>query len=223
MTADDGVSRETTGLPDWLADQRPTLEAFAALLADVGVTRGLIGPREVPRLWQRHLLNCAVVVDPDHAIVASKARVADVGSGAGLPGLVWAIVRPDLEVVLIEPLLRRSTFLTEAITSLGLEGRVSVRRDRAEDIARDPQWRGVDVVTARAVAPLDRLVGWTTPLLAAGGTLVALKGSSAQEEVTAAAPAAAAAGLVDVRVRELGAAYLEQPTTVITAIRRAAE
>ena len=223
MTAGHGVSRETSVLPDWLERQRTHLQAFADLLADVGVTRGLIGPREVPRLWQRHLLNCAVVVDPTVGLVAPGARVADVGSGAGLPGLVWAIVRPDLDVVLIEPLLRRSTFLAEAVTALELEGRVTVRRDRAEDVARDADWTGVEVVTARAVAPFERLVGWTTPLLAPGGLLVALKGSSAQEEVVAGAAAAAVAGLVDVTVQQREADYLEQPTTVITAVRRAAE
>ncbi|MEI6363326.1 MAG: 16S rRNA (guanine(527)-N(7))-methyltransferase RsmG [Actinomycetes bacterium] len=217
------VSRETPPLPDWLTAHQDRLSAFADLLADVGVARGLIGPREVPRLWQRHLLNCAVVADPALGYLGPDQSVADVGSGAGLPGLVWAIVRPDLKVVLIEPLLRRSTFLSEAVEQLDLGMTVTVRRDRAEDVARDPAWVGVDVVTARAVAPLDRLIGWTAPLLVPGGRLLALKGSSAQEEVDAAASALAAAGLLTVSVEQVAADYLEQPTTIINAVRRAAE
>ena len=217
------VSRETPPLPPWLRPVQEQLGDFGGLLADVGVSRGLIGPREVPRIWQRHLLNCAVVADPERELIPAGSTVADVGSGAGLPGLVWAIVRPDLQVALIEPLLRRSTFLTEAIEQLSLQDRVSVRRDRAEDVVRDAAWSGVDVVTARAVAPLDRLIGWTVPLLRPGGRLVALKGSSAQEEVAAATGALTRAGLSDVLVRQLAADYLDQPTTVITAVRRAAQ
>jgi len=217
------VSRETPPLPPWLRPVQEQLGDFGGLLADVGVSRGLIGPREVPRIWQRHLLNCAVVADPERHVIPAGSTVADVGSGAGLPGLVWAIVRPDLQVALIEPLLRRSTFLTEAIEQLSLQDRVSVRRDRAEDVVRDAAWSGVDVVTARAVAPLDRLIGWTVPLLRPSGRLVALKGSSAQEEVAAATGALTRAGLSDVRVRQLAADYLDQPTTVITAVRRAAQ
>jgi len=217
------VSRETPPLPPWLKPVQEQLGDFGGLLADVGVSRGLIGPREVPRIWQRHLLNCAVVADPERELIPAGSTVADVGSGAGLPGLVWAIVRPDLQVALIEPLLRRSTFLTEAIERLSLQDRVSVRRDRAEDVVRDAAWSGVDVVTARAVAPLDRLIGWTVPLLRPSGRLVALKGSSAQEEVAAATGALTRAGLSDVRVRQLAADYLDQPTTVITAVRRAAQ
>jgi 16S rRNA (guanine527-N7)-methyltransferase len=217
------VSRETPELPDWLSVHHEQLAAFGDLLSDVGVARGLIGPREVPRLWQRHLLNCAVVAEPGLGLIGTGQTVADVGSGAGLPGLVWAIIRPDVRVVLIEPLLRRSTFLSEAVDQLGLASTVTVRRDRAEDVVRDPEWSGVDVVTARAVAPLDRLIGWTAPLLAPGGRLVALKGSSAQEEVDASATALASAGLVNVHVQQVEADYLEQPTTVITAVRGAAE
>jgi 16S rRNA (guanine527-N7)-methyltransferase len=219
------VSRETPGveLPPWLAAHEAQLDAFGDLLAGAGVDRGLIGPREVPRIWQRHLLNCAVVVDPRQAFVASNSTVADVGSGAGLPGLVWAIVRPDLRVILIEPLLRRSTFLSEAVVELGLGARVVVRRDRAEDVVRDATWHSVDVVTARAVAPLERLLGWTIPLAKPGGRLVALKGSSAPDEVAQSQQAAALIGVRDLVVAYADAEYLEQPTTVITAIRRAAE
>jgi 16S rRNA (guanine527-N7)-methyltransferase len=221
------VSRETPGptppLPDWLAAQESSLAAFADLLADVGVTRGLIGPREVPRLWQRHLLNCAVVADPAAGLVPDRATIGDVGSGAGLPGLVWAIARPDTTVVLIEPLLRRSTFLSEAVTELGLGDRVTVWRGRAEDAATQPGFRPVDVVTARAVAPLTRLVGWTVPLLAVGGRLVALKGSSAAQELADGRAVAVAAGLDDLEVREVGGDVVDPPTTVIIGVRRTAQ
>lgn len=221
------VSRETPGptptLPDWLAGQADALTSFAGLLADAGVTRGLIGPREVPRLWQRHLLNCAVVADPAAGLVPPGATIGDVGSGAGLPGLVWAIARPDTRVVLIEPLLRRSTFLSEAVAQLGLGDRVTVWRGRAEDAAHQPDFSPLDVVTARAVAPLERLVGWTVPLLAVGGRLVALKGSSATQELTDGLAVAIAAGLADLEVREVGAGVVDPPTTVIIGVRRTAQ
>jgi 16S rRNA (guanine527-N7)-methyltransferase len=221
------VSRETAGpapeLPPWLSGQAEPLGRFADLLADVGVTRGLIGPREVPRLWERHLLNCVVVADPEVGLLPLSARVGDVGSGAGLPGLVWAIARPDLQVVMIEPLLRRSTFLVEAIEALGLTERAQVWRGRAEDAVGVPEASGLDVVTARAVAPLDRLIGWTVPLLVTGGRLVALKGSSAREELDAAREQATAAGLTDLSVVEVGADWVDPPTTVITGIRRTAQ
>jgi len=217
------VSRETPDLPRWLEQHRAELLAFADILSSAGVERGLIGPREVPRIWQRHLLNCAVVADPEGGLVPDGARVADVGSGAGLPGVVWAIVRPGLHLVLVEPLLRRATFLAEAVNTLELGERVVVRRDRAEDVARDREWVAADVVTARAVAPLERLIGWTVPLLRPDGQLLALKGSNAAEEVDAATDAAATAGLADLRVEQLDADYLDVPTTVIIGHRRAAE
>ncbi|MHB1066737.1 MAG: 16S rRNA (guanine(527)-N(7))-methyltransferase RsmG, partial [Candidatus Nanopelagicales bacterium] len=114
------VSRETDppDLPDWLGPYAEPLRVFADLLAGPGVERGLIGPREVARLWERHLLNCAVVAEPSTGLVPQGASVADVGSGAGLPGLVWAIVRPDITVRLLEPLLRRTVFLNEAVAAL---------------------------------------------------------------------------------------------------------
>jgi 16S rRNA (guanine527-N7)-methyltransferase len=150
-------------------------ERYAGWLADAGVVRGLIGPREVPRLWERHLLNCAVVADaiPDHA------TVADIGSGAGLPGLVLALRRPDLQVTLVEPLLRRTTFLEEVVADLGLD-RVEVVRGRAEELHGS---RTFDVVTSRAVAPLEKLLGWCLPLCGSDGVVLAMKGSSAAEEV----------------------------------------
>jgi 16S rRNA (guanine527-N7)-methyltransferase len=171
------VSRETP--PSYaagvFASRLPLAEQYADLLATEGVTRGLIGPREVPRLWERHIMNSAAVMPR----VPEGATVADVGSGAGLPGLVWAIGRPDVKVSLIEPLLRRTVFLEEAVSALDLDN-VTVVRARAEDVKET-----YDVVTARAVAPLDRLGRWCLPLVRRGGVLLALKGRTAQDEVTA--------------------------------------
>ncbi len=148
-----------------------------AILATRGVEWGLIGPREVPRLWERHILN-SVAVAP---LVGAGARVVDVGSGAGLPGIPLAILRPDVSVTLLEPLLRRFTFLEEVVAELGLGAQVSVVRGRAEEHEAT-----YDVVTCRAVAPLDRLLGWTAGLFVPRGELLALKGSSAADEVQAA-------------------------------------
>ncbi len=214
---------EPVELPPWLDPFTEPLHAYAAVLSTAGVEMGLIGPREVPRLWSRHLLNCAVVVGPGEVFVESGATVADVGSGAGLPGLVWAITRPDLTITLVEPLLRRATFLQTVVADLGLDDRVVVRRGRAEDLCADPGWSGVDVVTARAVAPLERLLGWTIPLLHAGGRLVALKGSSAQDEVVAAQAVTAMLGVVDLRVVQCGAGVVEPVTTVVTGVRGTAQ
>lgn len=219
------VSRETPGaapdLPPWLVGRADLLARFADLLAGPGVERGLIGPREVPRLWERHLLNCAVVADPAEGLVPEGALAGDIGSGAGLPGLVWAIARPDLRIVLVEPLLRRSTFLEEAVQSLGLADRVLVWRGRAEDAPSTLP--PMDVVTARAVAPLSRLLGWTVPLLRPAGHLVALKGGSAETEVVEAAAAIQEWDLQDVQVRVVGAGQVDPPTTVIVGRRGAAD
>lgn len=172
------VSRETPPphAAGVFASRLPIAEEYAHLLATDGVVKGLIGPREVPRIWDRHIMNSAVVVPR----VPADASVADIGTGAGLPGLVWAIARPDLSVTLVEPLLRRTRFLEEAVDSLGLDN-VRVLRARAEDVRET-----YDVVTARAVAALDKLGRWCLPLVVKGGVLLALKGRTAQEEVTAA-------------------------------------
>lgn len=153
-------------------------ERYAGWLADAGVVRGLIGPREVPRLWERHLMNCAALA----AALPTDASVADVGSGAGLPGLVLAIARPDLRLTLIEPLLRRTTFLEEVVADLGLEN-VVVVRGRADALHGKQTF---DAVTSRAVAPLGRLLEWSMPLVDPLGSMVAMKGSSAAEEIEAA-------------------------------------
>ena len=218
---DDGAAGETPVReePDLLVEQRlrarypdadMLLGRYAELLATDGVVRGLIGPREVARLWSRHLANCAVLEE----LVPDGAVVADVGSGAGLPGLPLAIVRPDLRVVLVEPLLRRATFLGEAVAALGLDERVEVVRGRAED-----QTLAVDVVTARAVAPLDRLAGWTLPLARVGGTLLALKGDGAADEVAASAAALERLGGGQIEVLTCGAGVVDPPTTVVKVVR----
>ena len=215
------VSRETPSLPEWMTPAAQALARYRDLLAGPGTERGLIGPREVDRLWDRHILNCAVVADPELGLIPSGASVADVGSGAGLPGLVWAIVRPDIKVTLVEPLLRRATFLTEAVVDLGLGIRAEVERSRAEDLVKSG-WAPVDVVTARAVAALDKLAGWTLPLVKDGGALVALKGASAAEEVAEAEATLGNLGVRLVDVIACGAGVVDPETTVVVAHKGAA-
>jgi 16S rRNA (guanine527-N7)-methyltransferase len=189
----------------------PGLQDFAEILATRAVERGLIGPREVPRLWSRHLVNCAVVAQEATEEIPQAATVADVGSGAGLPGLVWALVRPDLQVTLIEPLLRRATFLSETVVDLSLADRVEVVRARAEDVAP----RTFDVVTARAVARLPQLLTWTLPLASVGGVVLALKGSSAAEEVAEAEATLGARGAGPITIHHYGAGTIDPTTTVV--------
>jgi 16S rRNA (guanine527-N7)-methyltransferase len=187
--------------------------AFAGMLVTDGVVRGVVGPREAPRIWQRHLLNCAVLAER----IPPGASVIDVGSGAGLPGLALAIARPDLPVLLLEPMARRTGFLTEAVTRLRLEGRVTVVRARAEEAAGKVP--GADVVTARAVAPLDRLAAWCLPLAVRGGRVLAMKGSTAPSEIQAhAAVISRLGGSVPV-VTLCGVGVLDRPTTVVEIVR----
>ena len=188
-------------------DRLPTAVAYASWLAGPGRDRGLMGPREVSRLWERHLLNCAVVTD----VVPEGSTLCDVGSGAGLPGLAMAIRRPDLRVVLLEPLLRRTTFLQEVVDALKLP-HVEVVRGRAEELAGD---RLFDVVTARAVAPLDRLLDWCLPLVEQGGELLALKGTAVLEEVAAARSTLARWRAGEPEVLHIGESLLSFPTTVV--------
>jgi 16S rRNA (guanine527-N7)-methyltransferase len=183
------------------------VQRYADLLATAGVVRGLIGPREAPRLWDRHLVNCALVGE----LIPADATVADIGSGAGLPGLVLALARPDLTVTLVEPLLRRTTFLEEAVGDLGLE-RVEVVRDRAEALHGA---RRFDVVTSRAVAPLTRLLAWSMPLVAPRGALVAMKGSSVAEEIEDARPTLSKAGCTEPEVHVLGVGLVESTTVAV--------
>lgn len=153
-------------------------QAYHASLATDGSIRGFIGPREVPRLWERHILNCAVV----NEIIAKDASVVDVGSGAGLPGIPLAIARPDLHLTLVEPLLKRSTYLSEVVELLELDN-VTVIRGRAEEGPVMKAVAGSDIVTSRAVAPLGKLVKWSLPLVRKGGEMIALKGSSVYQEL----------------------------------------
>jgi 16S rRNA (guanine527-N7)-methyltransferase len=190
-----------------------TARRYAELLAGPGVERGLLGPREVDRIWDRHLMNSAVVGE----LLDPGDRVIDIGSGAGLPGIPLAIARPDLEIVLLEPLLRRSGFLTEVVAELGLA--VEVVRGRAEEPWVRGQFGARDAAVSRAVAPLDKLAKWSMPLLRAGGRMVAIKGERAPDEVEAHRRVMAASGAVDVRVVTCGASYLRPPATVVLARR----
>jgi 16S rRNA (guanine527-N7)-methyltransferase len=184
---------------------------YADLLATEGVTRGLIGPRETERLWDRHLLNCAVVAE----LLPERGVLVDIGSGAGLPGIVLAMLRPSLRVILLEPLLRRSVFLEECVAELGLSN-ATVLRARAED--KTAAHIKADVATARAVAPLDRLVGWATPLLRPDGELLAIKGRSAQEEIAVAQPVLSRLGVRSAEVLEAGQGRVVLATTVVRVV-----
>jgi|SRR5690625_306426 len=169
---DEELSREVFGLGF------ASVEAFARMLAEEGELRGLIGPRELPRLWRRHILNSAAVA----RFLPGRGTVADVGSGGGLPGIVLAITRPDLHFTLIEPMERRTDWLGEVVEALDLDN-VRIFRGRAEELHAKESF---DVVTARAVAALDKLLRFTVPLLAPRGRLLALKGQRVGEEVEAA-------------------------------------
>ncbi|MER6747810.1 16S rRNA (guanine(527)-N(7))-methyltransferase RsmG [Streptomyces fungicidicus] len=181
---------------------------YAELLAEAGVQRGLIGPREVPRLWERHLLNCAVLSE----VVPEGVTVCDVGSGAGLPGIPLALVREDLKITLLEPLLRRTNFLTEVVELLGLD-HVTVVRGRAEEVMG--KLTPVHVVTARAVAPLDRLATWGIPLLRPYGEMLALKGDTAEEELKSAAAALSKLGAVETSIVHVGEGVVDPMSTVV--------
>lgn len=185
----------------------PLAERYAGMLATDGIVRGLIGPREAGRLWDRHLLNCAVVA----RLVPRPATLLDVGSGAGLPGIVLAMLLPDVQVTLLEPMARRVAFLEECVTGLGLRN-VTLHRARAEEV------RGqfaADVVTARAVAPLDRLAALAMPLVRPGGTVLALKGERAADEAGAAGPVLRKLGVTAVEVLHAGAGVIDPVTTVV--------
>ncbi|QQS02113.1 MAG: 16S rRNA (guanine(527)-N(7))-methyltransferase RsmG [Austwickia sp.] len=186
-------------------------EAYVAVLADTGVRHGLIGPREVPRLWDRHVLNSAVVAE----LVPAGASVVDVGSGAGLPGIPLAIARPDVRVVLVEPLLRRTRWLDVVVAEVGLPN-VEVRRARAEALKGAID---ADVVTARAVSRLATLADWCAPLLRTEGVLLALKGAAAAEELAVDRAAMRAAGLARAQIVLAGVGAVEPATTVVMATK----
>lgn len=195
----------------FFGERLPLAERYAERLATDGVERGLIGPREADRLWDRHILNSAAIA----TLFEPEERVADVGSGAGLPGIPLAIARPDLTVVLIEPLARRTVFLEEMIAELGLNA--TVLRARAQEAVTliSP----FDAATSRAVASLDKLSGWCIPLLRVGGRMLSIKGERAVQEVGEHRSAMAAVGALDPTVIQCGAEYLDPPTTVVVARR----
>jgi 16S rRNA (guanine527-N7)-methyltransferase len=186
---------------------------YAELLADVGVEWGLLGPHEVDRLWDRHLLNCAAVAE----LVEPGERIADIGSGAGLPGLPMVIAKPELRVVLVESLLRRTEFLRTTVSELGLD--VEVVRGRAEDSSVRQTVGGCDAVVSRAVAALDKVTRWSVPLLRPGGRMLAIKGERAAEEVREHRRVMTGLGAMDARVVECGVSYLSTPTRVVVAWR----
>ena len=182
-------------------------ERYAEFLAGPGVERGLIGPRETDRLWDRHLINCAAVAE----LVPPGSSLIDLGSGAGLPGVVLAMLFPDSDVVLLEPLARRAAFLEECVRALGL-GNAKVRRGRAEEA--DGQLTA-DVVTARAVAPMQRLAALALPLVRPGGLVLAIKGAAAEEELAQAAPVLRRLGVQDAAVVAAGRGKVSPPPTVV--------
>lgn len=197
----------------------PRLEAahrYAELLADTGISHGLIGPHEAGRMWDRHVMNCAVLAE----LIEPNARVLDLGSGAGLPGIPLALARPDLEIVLLEPLERRTAWLREAVETIAVP--VRVVRGRAEERSIRSAWPDADIVTARAVAPLSRLAAWAMPLLRLDGRLLAIKGASAHEEATRDRGAVGRCGGSTPRVVRCGGAHVDPPTTVIVVRRTAA-
>jgi len=185
----------------------PAATHFVEILADTGVSHGLIGPREVPRLWERHVLNCAVIEDA----FPQGAKLIDVGSGAGLPGVALAIARPDLDIHLVEPMQRRTDWLTATVTDLGLDN-VTVHRGRAEEFigVLSAPW-----VTARAVARIAKLARWCVPLLDGRGTVVAMKGRSAQEELDADRRELNKLGLVADAISSHGSTVLDEPTLTL--------
>lgn len=192
-----------------------TAAQYAEILAIAAVERGLLGPGEVPRIWDRHVLNSAAVAE----LFGDGERVVDIGSGAGLPGIPLAIARPDLDMVLLEPLLRRSEFLKEVVAELRLS--VEVVRCRAEEPWVQQQWGNRDVAVSRALAALDKLTKWSMPLLRPGGRMIAIKGECAPGEVLQHRRVMATLDAVDVRVVTCGASYLHPPATVVVAQRAA--
>ena len=205
-----GLEREPAAAATLFGERLDLARAFTASLAEQGEERGLIGPLELPRLWTRHILNSAIAAPLFHG------SVADVGSGAGLPGIVLAIARPDVEWTLIEPMERRVVWLDEQVAALGLSN-VTVVRGRAEEVGLSARF---DVVTARAVSALRTLLPWTAPLVRNGGELALLKGANAENEITAAQKQIRKFLLSDVRVETIGEGVLDETTRVLRATVR---
>ena len=208
---------ETPATPEVAAtvfgDRLDAAIRYAELLVTEGVVRGLIGPREAERVWERHLFNSAAIAE----LIAPGAHVVDAGSGAGLPGIPLALARPDLRVTLVEPMQRRIAFLDEAVEALGLDAKVV--RGRVEDTAVGESVGTVDVVTCRAVAGLDKLTRWCLPLLRPGGQLLAIKGGRASDEVDEHRRVMKSLGVGTVRVMKCGGEFLDLPTTVVVVER----
>ncbi len=200
-----------TAVATVFGDRAAAAQRFVGMLAGAGVERGVIGPRERERLWDRHVLNSAVLGE----LIGAGRRVLDVGSGAGLPGIPLALARPDLTIALLEPMARRVSWLQEMVDELGLS--VVVYRGRAEERAVSADW---DVVTARAVAPLGRLARWCLPLVRPEGQLLAVKGSSAEAEAARDREEIRRAGGDDIDVVQCGMSVVQTPTTVVVVSRR---
>jgi 16S rRNA (guanine527-N7)-methyltransferase len=196
-------------------DRRPLAISYGQLLTTDGIGHGLLGPREAERVWDRHLINCAVLSE----LLPADARVVDVGSGAGLPGLALACARADLRLQLVEPLERRFRFLLAAVAHLGLEAQVTVIRGRAEDPTVAEQAGNAMFVTSRAVAPLDRLAGWCRPLLAPGGRLLAMKGARAAVEIATHRGTLARIGMPVLELVHCGERVLDEPVRVVVLER----
>jgi 16S rRNA (guanine527-N7)-methyltransferase len=197
---------EPAGAVAIFGDQIDQARSFAQALAGDSDELGLLGPRELDKLWSRHILNSAVVAE----LVRPGDKVADVGSGAGLPGIPMAIARPDAQFVLIEPMERRSTWMLEVVEDLGLKN-VRVLRSRAEDVTE----QDFDIVTARAVAALDKLLKMCVPLLKPGGALIALKGSKAAEEIANSKKLEKKLGISSFEILVCGEKFLAEPTSVV--------
>ncbi|MDQ0643537.1 16S rRNA (guanine(527)-N(7))-methyltransferase RsmG [Microbacterium murale] len=204
------VEAEPGAAKSLFGDRIDIAREFTKALAEQGEERGLIGPLELPRLWTRHILNSAIAAPLFHG------SAADIGSGAGLPGLVLAIARPDVKWTLVEPMERRVNWLNEQVTELGLDN-VDVLRSRAEDVRTVEKF---DFVTARAVSALRTLIPFTAPLLRDGGELALLKGMNAPAEIGAAAKQIKKYRLSDVRVEVLGEGVLDETTRVVRATVR---
>jgi 16S rRNA (guanine527-N7)-methyltransferase len=195
-------------------DRLDTVRVYAELLSEAGVEQGLVGPREIDRLWDRHLLNSAALGE----LVKQGETIVDIGSGAGLPGIPLALARPDLRVTLLEPMLRRIEFLREVVDTLHLD--VAVLRGRAEEPAVRQRAGGADAVVSRAVGSLDKLTKWSLPLLRPGGRMLAMKGRRAADEIEQHRRVMRSLGARDVRVVRCGVDYLEPPAIVVVARRR---
>jgi 16S rRNA (guanine527-N7)-methyltransferase len=207
------VSGPPPGAANVFGDRLEQARRYAQILAGAGVERGLIGPREADRLWDRHLLNSAALGE----LLDPGDQIADIGSGAGLPGIPLALARPDVRVTLIEPLLRRSDFLREVVDDLGVD--ITVVRGRAEEQSVRQQVGEMDAVVSRAVASLDKLTRWSVPLLRPGGRMLAIKGERAAGEVDVHRRVMASLGAVDARVVTCGGDFLNPPATVVVARR----